>query len=391
LGIVQLLRSAVAAARQPLVADACLAVLVVAAALPQQAGASDDPLAWLSVGAVCAPLVWRRRAPVVVFWTVLGLVVASLVLDVIGAHEILAPWIAIYTVARHRRRRHLWPPAAGAVPLAAAWLWHGGPWWDLAAMAGILAATLLLGINLRTREAYLAAVEDRAQRLEQEREQQARLAVATERTRIAREMHDIVAHNLAVMVALADGATLIAAAAPQRASEAMQQVSTTGRQALSEMRRLVGLLRDGEPGPADLDGRAPQPGLADLNGLVAQVRAAGVEVKVRREGVPGPWGPGAGLAIYRIVQEALTNILKHAGPHAGAEVRLRYEPARAEVEVLDDGAGQPARTVPPAGRHGLAGMAERAASYGGRLEAGPRPGAGWRVHAYLCFHEGAGQ
>jgi signal transduction histidine kinase len=201
-------------------------------------------------------------------------------------------------------------------------------------------------------------------------------------------MHDIVAHNLAVMVALADGAGYAASTSPERAADAMQKVSASGRQALSEMRRLVGLLRDGEP--ADPDGRAPQPGLGDLDRLVDQVRAAGVRVAVTREGVPGPWGPGAGLAIYRIVQEALTNILKHAGPHAGAEVRLRYEPARAEVEVVDDGAGRAARAVPPADRHGLAGMAERAASYGGRLEAGPRPGAGWRVHAYLCFHDGAG-
>jgi len=383
--IVQLLRAAVALTRQPRVADGCFAVLIAAATLPPQVAAGADPVAWLSVGAVCVPLVWRRRAPVVVFWTVVGLVVASLALDVLGAHEFLAPWVAIYTVARHRPRRYLWPAVAGAAPLAAGWLWSGGPWWDLAAMAAILAATLLLGINLRTRQAYLAALEDRAQRLEQEREQRARLAVATERARIAREMHDIVAHSLAVMVALADGAGLTATAAPQRAATAMRQVSTTGRQALAEMRRLVGLLRDGEP--ADPDGRAPQPGVDDLDRLVDQVRAAGVRVAVSREGVPGSWGPGAGLVIYRIVQEALTNTLKHAGPRAGAEVRLRYAPARAEVEVLDDGAGRQARTVSPAGRHGLAGMAERAASYGGRLEAGPRPGAGWRVHAYLCFSE----
>jgi signal transduction histidine kinase len=311
------------------------------------------------------------------------LVVATLAVGFVGAHELLAPWIAVYTVARHRPRRHLWPAVAAGVPFAVAWLWNGGPWWDLVAMGAILAATLLLGINLRTRQAYLAALEDRARRLEQEREQQARLAVATERARIAREMHDIVAHNLAVMVALADGAGYAAATSPDRAAEAMRKVSASGREALSEMRRLVGLLRDGEP--ADPDGRSPQPGLDDLDRLVAQVRAAGVTVAVSREGVPGAWGPGAGLAIYRIVQEALTNVLKHAGPRAGAEVRLRYEPARAEVEVLDDGAGRPAVTVPAAGRHGLAGMAERAASYDGQLRAGPRPGAGWRVHAYLRF------
>src|SRR5262249_49944177 len=157
-----------------------------------------------------------------------------------------------------------------------------------------------------------------------DRDQQAQLAVATERTRIAREMHDIVAHNLAVIVALADGAAATATTAPQRAADVMQQVSTTGRQALGEMRRPVGLLRDGKQ-DADAEGRVrePQPGLDDIDRLVEQIRAAGVQVALTREGVPGSWGPGAGLAVYRIVQEALTNTLKHAGPRAAAQVRLR--------------------------------------------------------------------
>jgi len=186
-----------------------------------------------------------------------------------------------------------------------------------------------------------------------------------------------------VMVALADGAALTATAAPERAADTMHKVSATGRQALGEMRRLLGVLRD------DDAGRTPQPGLGNLDALVEQVRAAGMQVALTTEGVPGAWGPGAGLAIYRIVQEALTNTLKHAGPEASAHVRLRYRDDAADVEVSDDGAYQPAAPALAAG-HGLAGMTERAAAYGGHLEAGPRAGGGWRVHVSMRFDDGGG-
>jgi signal transduction histidine kinase len=134
---------------------------------------------------------------------------------------------------------------------------------------------------------------------------------------------------------------------------------------------------------------SPQPGLEDLDRLIDQVRAAGVQVTVTRKGVPGTWGPGVGLAVYRIVQEALTNTLKHAGPQASAHVRLGYTPASVDLELTDDGAGRPARPAAgtAAGGHGLAGMLQRAASYGGHVEAGPRPGTGWRVHARLRFDD----
>jgi signal transduction histidine kinase len=205
------------------------------------------------------------------------------------------------------------------------------------------------------------------------------------------------------MVALADGAAFTAPVAPQRAADTMQQVSATGRQALAEMRRLLGLLGEdrtppatapaapGEPSP-DSDQLSPQPGLDDLDRLIDQVRAAGVQVTLTREGVSGAWGPGAGLAVYRIVQEALTNTLKHAGPQARVHIQLRYTSTGVELEVADDGAGRPARAVvgTAAGGHGLAGMAQRAASYGGYVEAGPRPGTGWRVCAQLHFDDRAG-
>jgi signal transduction histidine kinase len=371
------------AAGHPLVVDGCLAVLVAALSVPSMlaAGPTVTVAGWLWYAVLHVPLVWRRRAPLVVFWVAFGMLTLSDLLDFDGSFLLFVPLFAIYAVARYRPLRYAWP-APVAVLLVVTFAEFRGEvrWESLVAGAALLSASVLLGIAARTRRAYLAQLEERARRLERERDQQAQLAVAAERSRIAREMHDIVAHNLAVMVALADGAALTAATAPGRATEAMRQVSTTGRQALGEMRRLVGLLRDGE----STDGaRVPQPGFDDIDALVEQVRSAGLAVVLTREGVPGEWGPGAGLAVYRIVQEALTNTLKHAGTHATAEVRLRYASTCAEVEVIDDGAGRPARAVPPAGRHGLAGMLERAGSYGGHLDAGPRAGAGWRVYAYL--------
>jgi len=330
----------------------------------------------------------------VVFWTVLGLAgvaVTSSRATVEGVYPEILVLVAIYSIALYRPRRYLWPAVAvlEGILVVAAWR-QEQPWNSLAAGTSALAATVLLGMTVGTRRAYLAELEERARRLERERDQQAQLAAATERARLARELHDIVAHNLAVMIALADGAAFTATVAPERAADAMQQVSGTGRQALAEMRRLLGLLRDSQPpqAPSEL---APQPGLEDLDELVDQVRAAGVRVTLTRAGVAGAWGPGAGLAVYRIVQEALTNTLKHAGPQASAQVRLRYTAAGVDLEITDDGAGRPAQpAAATAGGHGLAGMTERAASYGGEVQAGPCRGTGWRVRARLRFDDREG-
>jgi signal transduction histidine kinase len=386
----QRIRAAVS--RHPRWADGGLAVLLALVNAPALASGGIGVAGWLWFGASHLPLVWRRRAPVVVFWTGLGLAGAALTTSsaavVQGVYPESLALVAVYAVARYRPRRYLWPVLAVLEALLVVVAWRQEQWWtSLAFGTSALAATVLLGITVSTRQAYLAELEERARRLERERDQQAQLAVATERARIAREMHDIVAHNLAVMIALADGAAFTATVAPERAVDAMQQVSGTGRQALAEMRRLLGLLRDNEPPPAPSE-LVPQPGLDDLDELIDQIRAAGVRVTLTREGVAGARGPGAGLAVYRIVQEALTNTLKHAGPQASAQVRLRYTAAGVDVEVTDDGARRPA---PPAaataGGHGLAGMIERAASYGGHLEAGPRPGTGWRVCAQLRFDD----
>jgi signal transduction histidine kinase len=387
--------------RHPRWADGGLALLLALLNTSSVASAGTGVAGWLWFGASHLPLVWRRRAPVLVFWAVMGLAgvaVTSSRAIVEGVYPESLVLVAIYTVAMYRPRRWLWPALVvleGTLVLAALLVAPlRDPWNSLVLGTSVLAATVLLGVTVSTRRAYLAELEERARRLERERDQQAQLAVATERARIAREMHDIVAHNLAVMVALADGAAFTATLAPDRAAATMHQVSGTGRQALAEMRRLLGLLRDGEPpqGPSEL---VPQPGLDDIDELVDQVRAAGVRVELTREGVAGAWGPGAGLAVYRIVQEALTNTLKHAGPQASAQVRLGYTAAGVEVEVTDDGAGRPAQPATAgmaSGGHGLAGMVERAASYGGEVEAGPCRGTGWRVRARLHFddREGAG-
>jgi len=378
----------VALARHPRLVDAGLAVLLALFTGPSALRGAGVG-AWVWFAAVHAPIVWRRRWPVGVFWAVFGLAIASGVVvgvRVEGLYPEAVVAVALYTTARYGPRRHLIPiVVAIEVPAVVVFLVGGPHWTALGFVTAVLAATVLLGITVHTRQAYLAELEERARRLERERERDAQLAVAAERTRIARDMHDIVAHNLAVMVALADGAALTATVAPERAAGTMHQVAATGREALGDMRRVLGLLRE------DGAGRTPQPGLDGLDALVERVRAAGVRVALTVDGVPGEWGAGAGVAVYRIVQEALTNTLKHAGPEASAHVRLRYRDGGAEVEVTDDG-GE--RLAAPAGTggHGLTGMAERTAAYGGGVVAGPRGGApGWRVLARLRFDEGAHQ
>ncbi|MEJ3750772.1 histidine kinase [Actinomycetes bacterium KLBMP 9797] len=364
--------------------DTGLAALLAAVNAPAALEPSDGFVAWLCYAAVHAPLVWRRRWPVTVFWAVLGLALLnSLIVDirVEGFYPESVLVLAVYTAARHGPRWQLVPiVAAIEIPAIIALFWEGPNWTVAGFITSALAATVLLGLVRRTRVAYLAEREERIRRLERDRDQRARLAVAAERARIARDVHDIVAHNLAVMVALADGSALTATTAPERAADTMRKVSETGRQALAEMRHLLGLLRDDEPG------RTPRPGLDDVDDLVAHVRAAGLPVALSREGVPGNWGAGAGLAVYRIVQEALTNALKHAGPRASAAVRLRFQDGSVEVEVTDDGAG---RAAADHDGHGLAGMAARAATYGGQVAAGPRAdGPGWRVRATLRLEGG---
>ncbi|MFJ3233826.1 histidine kinase [Streptomyces sp. NPDC086787] len=332
------------------------------------------------------PLLWRRRAPAVAF----GAVTAVFVLQwAIGAalRADVALFVALYSLTLHGRLRQLpWACAvtAGALGLVAARLSAAVSVWDaLFFLLSTATAALALGLMIRIRRAQLAGLRDRAARLEIERDQRDRLAVATERTRVAREMHDIVGHNLSVIITLADAGAYATAAAPERGEEALHLIGDTGRQALSELRRVLGVLReaDGERGKPEL---SPQPGLADIGALCEAVRAAGPEVVYRTAGDVDTLDGGVQLTVYRIVQEALTNTLKHAGAGARANLAIVVEDTLLTITVQDSGPPTPVGRPGAANdeEHGLVGMRERATLYGGHVSAGPT-GAGWTVRATL--------
>ncbi|MFD4275780.1 sensor histidine kinase [Streptomyces cyaneofuscatus] len=243
----------------------------------------------------------------------------------------------------------------------------------------------VMGDSLRTRRAYFSQLEERAARLEREREAQSKVAVAAERARIARELHDVVAHNVSVMVVQADGAAYVMDAAPDQARQALETISSTGRQALAEMRRLLGVLRTGD---APESGEyVPQPDVEQIEDLVDQVRRTGLAVDFKVEGTARPLPSGVELTAYRIVQEALTNTRKHGGPDAGASVRLVYFDDGLGLLVEDDGRGAAHELYEDGGAdgagHGMIGMRERVGMVGGTLDAGPRPGGGFRISALL--------
>jgi signal transduction histidine kinase len=289
--------------------------------------------------------------------------------------------IALYTVAATLSRPAALVAAALALAAEISAAGQGGwsdSWLALIFEVIAVASVLIAGLYASTRRAYLAELRDRAQRLEREHDQTTALATAVERARIAREMHDSVAHHLTVIVALSDGALSAVNRAPAQATEAIRGVSSTAREALAETRRLLGVLRaDG-----GLELRQPLPGLSDLDGLFTRVRAAGLPVRYERSGPAGDTSPGVQLVVFRLVQEALTNTMKHAGPGASADVRLRLAPGEVLVEVEDDGAGRVGAPCTPGG--GMTGMAERVSAYGGELACGPRQPSGWRVTARLA-------
>jgi signal transduction histidine kinase len=247
---------------------------------------------------------------------------------------------------------------------------------NTALSAGLIVVIHLAGSNLRLRREHLQALEDRAQRLERERDVATEVAAALERTRIARELHDVVAHQVSVMVVQAEGAGWALDGQPERARAAIATIAATGRATLVELRRLLGVLRSG-----DEDGVAPQPGLADLDALVGGFRSSGIQVsaEISVDGA-GALPPGLQLAAYRIVQEGLTNTLKHAGPGTAVTVRVRRVDAAVTVEIRDDGTSSAPVSHPG---HGLVGIRERAALFGGTARTGPCPGGGFQVLATL--------
>lgn len=318
-----------------------------------------------------APIAVRRRAPVVVL-AVVGASAAAH--SLLGYPESLAPSLAVAAGSaaswtdRAAFVRAVLPIALAAGGVLAAEGASPGNWPEF-----LSAEILGVGIPLLIGR----ILHHRRRLLERDQERATRDAVTEERARIARELHDVVAHAVSVIVVQAGAARTILDQDPERARQALAQIEDTGRAGLTELRRLLGVLEaEGEE-----PGRAPQPGLDRLDELLEIVRATGLPVEATVEGVPRSLSPGVDLAVYRLVQEALTNAMKHAGD-AHAHVRLRYREHALDVEVSDDGRG-PARDGEPTSGRGLIGMRERVAMFGGTLDAGERAGGGFVVHAHI--------
>ncbi len=388
----------------PWVMDAAVVVLVfVLFCLPDlvNGGAFDDDaprefratfdepslaVALALQGGLVLPLLWRRRKPLSVFGAVVAVFALQWILG-IALRADVALLVALYGLALRGRPREL--PWACAVVLGATGLVTARVsavvsfWVALFFLLSAATAALALGLAVRIRRAQVAVLRERAERLEVERDQRSRLAVATERARVAREMHDIVGHNLSVMITLADAGAYATDVTPHRSKEALLLIGDTGRQALGELRRVLGLLREsakGRPRDAEL---SPQPGIADIDALCAGVRAAGLEVVYRTGGNLNALDAGVQLTVHRIVQEALTNALKHAGAGNRVGLAITMEGTRLNLRIHDTGAA--GRTARPSNEegHGLVGMRERVALYEGSLSAGPAPGGGWTVEAVL--------
>jgi signal transduction histidine kinase len=349
----------------------------------------DVPIAALLVFAVAsAALYWRRRAPL----AVLGVAVAAWAATLGSGYADLGgvAIIALYSAGRHATEaQDRWAQVGVAAAIAVVLvdgLTDPAPWGEAVLGAVVMFVAWYVGRRLRLRS-------ERAAQLQREQAAEARRIVIEERTRIARELHDVVAHRVSLMTVQAGAAKAVAAEDPEGALRAMAAVEEAGRQALDELRHLLGVLRP-ETGR---DGLVPQPGLADLPRLVEQTRGAGLDVSLATDGLSGELPARVDLFAYRIVQEALTNVLKHAGPGARTQVRLGSDRNGVVIEVVDDGHGTDKGVESADGRqptdsdrqhrrsagHGIVGMRERARLLGGTLEARPRPDGGFRVVAHL--------
>jgi signal transduction histidine kinase len=374
----------------PRAADAAIALgltLLVQAdgnGLLSNEGSFHGPAAAVTALFMTVPLLWRRRNPLPVFLVVFVALIATFTGDV-TAHasivwtSITALVVAAYSVGSQSRSVRLSLVLLAAVATMIAVVFPDSlpapP--EFAVPYVLLLLPWLVGHALRTRQLRADAFQERARRLEQEREFDAQMARNEERERIARELHDVVAHTVSVMVVQAGAARHVVETEPEKAVEALSAVETTGREAMAELRNLLGVLNS-EDGEARL---TPQPGVDQLPALVQRVRDAGLPAELQVTGTPRALAPGIDLTVYRIVQEALTNALKYAG-RVRTEIALDYREDSLKVEVLDEGAGQRSQPGASPGR-GLAGMRDRVALYGGTLEAGPRLGRGYAVRAWL--------
>nr|WP_218885441.1 sensor histidine kinase [Kineococcus aurantiacus] len=365
--------------------DALLALALAAVTWLGSLTVTSGFLAGLVALGMTLPLAVRRRFPEVSGGLVACFGLAQLALPV-PSYGNVAVLASVYALAGYARpwasRGGLLLGLAGAVVCAVRYFPSGlGVVVLLSALIGFsVLASWSLGSLRRAQRQNETALVERARLLENERENESRLAATAERQRIAREVHDVVAHSLSVIIAQADGGRYAATADPAVAVQVLETISGTGRQALADMRNLLGVLRQG-PG----DERAPQPDAGRIGDLVEQVRASGLEVDAEVSGRARPLPPAIGLAAYRIVQESLTNVLKHAGPRARAQVLVRWDPDALRLSVEDDGRGAASMVEPSPGGQGLVGMAERARLHGGSVTTGPRPGGGFSVRATLPY------
>jgi signal transduction histidine kinase len=361
----------------------CGWVLALAAPSVYDARVVDHRVALFGV-AMGAAVFFRRRWPLAVMVVVSALALLHLV--VFGAPDPLpfdlAVLIAMYSVVKYAPRMWHAYVAGGitATGLAIEQTRHWNQNWSrsVVLLTGFCTAVWLVGYTLRTRRVYLTSLEERAATAERERDHLAKLAVADERAAIARELHDVVAHSLAVMIVQTDGATYALNADPPQARQALRTIAATGRDALDDMRRIVSVLRGNAPEGDDRDRRPAS--LAQVEALIDGARSAGLRVEHRTVGVPPALSAAEELTVFRVLQEALTNTLRHAGPGADVGIDLTYGPLSVDIAILDDGAGKLA-TVNGVVGHGLIGMRERIAVHNGEFSAGPRLGGGWQVRA----------
>ncbi|MFI5793496.1 sensor histidine kinase [Streptomyces sp. NPDC051677] len=351
------------------------------------------PVSLLLLAGITVPLLWRQSRPVLVFVVVTGFSAAQAACGVLTNAHFLAQLIMLHNVARFATPLALAGAVSVAVPQTLITVLAFSSDVQLKRITTALALAVMLtlgmiamaglGLGGRVARLYITALQDRAERLEVERDQRARLAEAAERARISREMHDILGHTLAVMVGLADGAAGLAEAAPKRGAETLQLIADSGRGALSDLRRLLGTLR--QNGTASCDSPlAPQPGLTDLHALMERVRAAGPTVTLHTDGDLTGLPAGLQLTVYRIVQEALTNTLKHAALATTIDVVVVATSRTVRAAVEDSGPPRTPRKGPRGdGGQGLLGMRERASLYQGTVTAGPNSRGGWSVRAEL--------
>ena len=377
--------------RWPRSSDVALAVLAfvleVVGIIGQAVGEStevslsmlgDVPTAtYLLLAASSVALLWRRTRPLIVVAIPL---LASVVWDVIGlaGGPSLAILISLYGVGSliEDDRTSVLAVVAALIVVVADDLLEGESATTVGLSLMLAFLAWYVGRRVKGRREWTTLLQERTEYLERERVAQAQRAVADERTRIARELHDLVAHRVSMITVQAGAAQTVAPSDPERAIRAMEAVEEAGREALTELRQILGVLR----ADSEEEGLAPMHGLADIPDLVTEMRSAGMDVSLVDDGVPEALSARVDLASYRIVQEALTNVLKHAGPDAEAEVRLAARDGILTIEVTDRGSNP--STLPGSG-HGLVGMRERTVMLGGGFEAGPRPGGGFRVAARL--------